>query len=208
MVQVCISVTKILNIKTIFMKKVKLLFASAILFGFGINSANAQVKQRAENQHDRIHKGVKSGELTKKEAGDVREDQKDLRQDVNLAKSDGQITPGEKKIINKEENQNSREIYRLKHNGRERKPGTVPVKKRAENQQDRIQQGVKTGELTKKEATDVREDQKDLRQDVNLAKSDGKITAGERKTINKEEKQNSREIYRLKHNKAERKRAK
>lgn len=190
------------------MKKVKVFFASAILFGVSISSTNAQVKQHAENQQDRIHQGVKSGELTKKEATDVREDQKDLRQDVNLAKYDGHITTGEKKIINKEENQNSREIYRLKHNSRERKPGNAPVKQRAENQQDRIQQGVKTGELTKKEAANVRDDEKDLRQDVNLAKSDGKITAGERKTINKEENQNSREIYRLKHNRPERKRAK
>ncbi len=190
------------------MKKIKLLFAGAILFGIGISTANAQVKPRVENQQDRIHQGVKSGELTKREAADVREDQKDLHQDVKLAKADGNITPGERKIISKEENQNSREIYRLKHNSRDKNTVVAPVKPRVENQQDRIQQGVKSGELTKKEAADVREDHKELQQDVKLAKADGSITTGERKVIAKEENKDSREIYRLKHNAPERKKAK
>jgi hypothetical protein len=102
------------------MKTKKILLIATILFGLGITGANAQVKHRAENQHDRIHQGVKSGELTKKEAADVREDHKELHQDVMLAKSDGKITKGERKIITKEENKDRREIYRLKHNKRER----------------------------------------------------------------------------------------
>ncbi len=100
--------------------KTKFLLVTVLALGMGITTTNAQISKRAENQHDRIHQGVKSGELTKKEAKDVREDQKDLHQDVKLAKSDGKVTKGERKIITKEENRNSREIHRLKHNGRER----------------------------------------------------------------------------------------
>ncbi|MBA2250060.1 MAG: hypothetical protein H0W12_07690 [Chitinophagaceae bacterium] len=100
--------------------KSKFFLMALLALALGASKADAQVRKRAENQHDRIHQGVKNGTLTKNEAKDVREDQKDLRQDVKLAKSDGKITKGERKIIRKEENQNSREIYRKKHNGRVR----------------------------------------------------------------------------------------
>lgn len=101
--------------------KSKLLLILAVSLGFSMSHANAQVKKREVRQHARIHQGVKSGELTRAEAKNLREDQKDVRQDVRMAKSDGKVTAGEKKMIMKEENQNSREIYRKKHNDRERK---------------------------------------------------------------------------------------
>lgn len=100
--------------------KAKFLVAISLVLGLGINSANAQIKHRAQNQHQRIRQGVKSGELTKREAQDLREDHKDLHQDVKLAKSDGKVTAGERKIIKKEERKDSREIYRKKHNNRDR----------------------------------------------------------------------------------------
>ena len=100
--------------------KTKFLIVAALVLGLGINNADAQIRHRAVNQHQSIRQGVKSGELTRPEAKNLREDQKDLHQDIKLAKSDGKITPGERKIIRKEENKDSREIYRKKHNERER----------------------------------------------------------------------------------------
>ncbi|MEO6220278.1 MAG: hypothetical protein ABIO81_07615 [Ginsengibacter sp.] len=100
--------------------KTKFLGAIAILFCLGVNSADAQIKHRAQNQNHRVRQGVKSGELTKREVRDLREDRKDLRQDVKLAKSDGKVTAGERKIIKKEQRKDSREIYRKKHNNRDR----------------------------------------------------------------------------------------
>jgi len=101
--------------------RAKFLLVSAIVPGLGISSADAQIRHRAQNQHQRIKQSVKSGEFTKGEAKDLRDDHKDLHQDVKLAKSDGKITKGERKIIKKEERKESREIYRKKHNERERK---------------------------------------------------------------------------------------
>ncbi len=100
--------------------KSKILLALIIALGFGITSASAQVRKHAANQHARIHQGVKSGELTKNEAKNLRGNEKDLHQDIKLAKSDGKISRGERKIIRKEERKDSREIYRKKHNERER----------------------------------------------------------------------------------------
>lgn len=100
--------------------KAKFFLVLIIAFGFGVTSASAQVRKHAANQHTRIHQGVKSGELTRNEARNVRGNEKDLHQDIKLAKSDGKISRNERKIIRKEERKNSREIYRKKHNERER----------------------------------------------------------------------------------------
>ena len=81
------------------MKTKQFLLAAAILFGIGISSADAQVKHRAQNQKQRIKQGVKSGELTKRETKDLIGDEKEIRQDVKLAKADRNVTPAEKKII-------------------------------------------------------------------------------------------------------------
>jgi hypothetical protein len=100
--------------------KTKFLLIFALVLALGVTSANAQIRKHARNQHERIHQGVKSGELTKREAKNVKEDQKDLHQDIKLAKSDGKISRSERKIVRKEERKDSREIYRKKHNDRER----------------------------------------------------------------------------------------
>jgi uncharacterized protein HemX len=99
--------------------KTKFLLIAALALGTSISSADAQIRHRAQNQHQRIRQGINSSELTRHEARNLRKDQRDLHQDVRLAKSDGKITPRERKIIKKEENKNSRKIYRKKHNRRE-----------------------------------------------------------------------------------------
>ncbi len=100
--------------------KAKFLLSVVILFTMAASSANAQIKQRSQNQKHRIVKGVKNGELTKAEKKNLIADQKEIHQDVKLAKADGKITAGERRIITREQNQESREIYRKKHNNRDR----------------------------------------------------------------------------------------
>lgn len=101
--------------------KAKFLLIFAIALGLGPTSTNAQIRHRAVNQHQRIKQGVKSGELTKAEAKNLRGNEKDIHQDIKAAKSDGKVTAAERKDIKKDERKNSREIYRKKHNERERK---------------------------------------------------------------------------------------
>lgn len=86
----------------------------------GIGSANAQLRNRTQHQRQRIHQGIRSGELTRAEAANIRSDQREIRSDVKLAKADGTVSAPEKKIIARERNRESRKIYRKKHNRRER----------------------------------------------------------------------------------------
>ena len=77
---------------------------------------------------------------------------------------------------------------------------TPLAKKRLKWQKGRIKQGVKSGELTKDETKELKQDHKNLRQEIKDAKSDGKVTAAERTQIQKDENAESKKIYDLKHN--------
>jgi hypothetical protein len=53
------------------------------------------------------------------------------------------------------------------------------IRHRAQNQHQRIKQGVKSGEFTKAEAKNLRGNEKDIHHDIKDAKSDGKVTLTE-----------------------------
>ncbi|MGL4231200.1 MAG: hypothetical protein ACRDAM_02640 [Casimicrobium sp.] len=77
---------------------------------------------------------------------------------------------------------------------------TPGVTNSQENQAHRIQQGVASGELTKKEATALRVEQKGIRAEKRAFKADGKVTAAERAELRRDQKAASRHIYKKKHN--------
>jgi len=76
------------------------------------------------------------------------------------------------------------------------------INKRKENQQDRIAQGVKSGELTAGETARLETKESALNQEErDMRKLDnGKLTAQDRRTINRQQNRLSRNIYRDKHN--------
>ena len=82
--------------------------------------------------------------------------------------------------------------------------GNNKIAQRREHQQARIAQGVKSGELTPKEAAKLDAQQKAIHKQAAAERkaNGGKLTAAQRKQINKEQSQASRNIYRKKHNAA------
>ncbi len=82
---------------------------------------------------------------------------------------------------------------------------TPVAKERQKNQQKRIHQGVKSGELKAGEAARLEKEQKEIQQEKKEAKSDGTVTKDERKEIQKDQNKASKHIYRAKHNKRDRK---
>lgn len=94
--------------------KTKLLLTaifSIALFSF----SQAQVGQRA-----RIEQGIRSGELTRGETARLRYEQRDTRHDIRDARKDGFISRRERREIRHDRRRNSRDIFRMKHNHRER----------------------------------------------------------------------------------------
>jgi uncharacterized membrane protein len=78
------------------------------------------IKRRQHHQQKRIVHGVRSGELTRREASRLRREHREIRQDVREIKSDGDVTRRERIKIHREQNRASRHIYRAKHNKRDR----------------------------------------------------------------------------------------
>ena len=76
---------------------------------------------------------------------------------------------------------------------------TPKVTERQANQQSRIAQGVKSGELTANETRHLETREAKIQHDKKEAKADGTVTASERAKLHREEDRTSRAIYRQKH---------
>jgi hypothetical protein len=163
------------------------------------------IQDRKENQQDRIANGVKSGELTAGETANLEKKESSLNQEErDMRKLDnGKLTAADKTTLNQQQNQLSTQIYRDKHNSAVQ--NTDPkseVGKRAENQQDRIAQGVKSGQLTAGEAAHLENNEAKINQEVRSDRqaNGGKLTPQEKAKVNRQQNKMSRQIYRDKHN--------
>lgn len=83
--------------------------------------AAQSIPQRQQNERERIRQGVRSGELTKGEAEALHRQQQSIHSQVQRDRVDGGgMTAAERARAQKRLNHASKDIYRLKHNGRTR----------------------------------------------------------------------------------------
>ncbi len=80
------------------------------------------VTERQQNQQKRIAAGVDNGSLNQREASRLRAQEKDLRHKKQIAKSDGVVTPGERKELREDSKAISKRIQRQKHDGQTATP--------------------------------------------------------------------------------------
>ncbi|MBF0497040.1 MAG: hypothetical protein HQK58_10780 [Deltaproteobacteria bacterium] len=79
------------------------------------------IQYREKNQEKRIQQGVKSGELTPKEAGKLEREQARIKQTESRMKADGKLTKKERARLQRKENKASAHIYNKKHNQKKAK---------------------------------------------------------------------------------------
>jgi hypothetical protein len=167
-------------------------------------TTDPSIAQRKENQQDRIANGVKSGQLTAGETANLETKEAAINGETRAdrAANGGKLTAAEKTQINGQQNKLSNQIYQDKHNAATQNYGKSEVGQRQENQQDRIAQGVKSGQLTAGETAKLENNQRAINQQVKADRSanGGKLTAGEKAQVNKEQNQQSKNIYNKKHN--------
>ncbi len=163
-----------------------------------------EVAQRKENQQDRIANGVNSGQLTAGETANLESKEAAINGETRAdrAANGGKLTGAEKQQVNQQQNKLSNQIYNDKHNANTAHYGNNEVGQRRENQQDRIAQGIKSGQLTAGETAKLENQQKGINQQVKAdrAANGGKLTQGEKKQVNKEQNGASKNIYNKKHN--------
>jgi len=162
------------------------------------------VNQRRENQQDRIANGVQSGQLTAGETANLENKEAAVNGEIRAdrAANNGRLTGAERQQVNQQQNQLSKQIYQDKHNANTAHYGNNEVGQRRENQQDRIAQGVRSGQLTAGETAHLENQERGINQQIAADRSanGGRLTQGERQQINHEQNQESRNIYRDKHN--------
>jgi hypothetical protein len=82
---------------------------------------------------------------------------------------------------------------------------TPRIDQRQANQEQRIDKGIASGELTKPEARRMNRQQAVVNRAEDRAKADGIVTAQERKRLTKAQNATSKRIYRQKHDAQDRK---
>ncbi|MBS0571132.1 MAG: hypothetical protein JSS28_11020 [Proteobacteria bacterium] len=166
----------------------------------------ASETQRDTDQQNRIEQGLKSGELTTKEAGTLERDEQRIDRTQAKDMKDGTLTAQEKAQIQHEQNQASRQIYGDKHNATTGNPDSKSSERmqaevqRNANQQARINQGIRSGQLTNHEAGSMERGQAHVdRSEANAARN-GQISAREQARTQGKENRQSNRVYHKKHN--------
>ncbi len=79
---------------------------------------------RKEHQRDRIEQGVDSGQLTRGEQRRLNTQERGINREERgmRAQDNGHLTKQDRMLIHKQQNQESRRIYRDKHNAKVGKP--------------------------------------------------------------------------------------
>jgi len=170
----------------------------------------ADITQRDINQETRIRNGLQDGSLTTREAAllEKREGAAD-RMQANALK-DGKLTAQERARITRAENRNSEAINTARTNGVDGNPLSASSQRMQQavqrdiNQQQRIENGIRGGQLTNKEVSTLergqaRTDAKEFR-----AGRDGHVGAAEGRAVNNAQNRQSARVYNKRHNAAHR----
>jgi hypothetical protein len=105
------------------MKKISVILFAGVLTSLLASAAVAgtpRVDRREARQHVRIVEGRRSGELTRGEMVRLRAGQRHVRRMERRTGADGVVSRGERRRLENAQDRESRRIYRLKHNARQR----------------------------------------------------------------------------------------
>jgi hypothetical protein len=183
---------------------------AAMLAGPVFAQSTATEVQRNVNQQQRIEDGLKSGQLTTKEASKLEREESKVNRDEARAMKDGKMTDAEKARIQAEQNKVSRDIYKEKHDAQTGNPNSASSQRmqadvqRNVNQQKRIEAGVKDGSVTNHEAAKLERGQSKVERKEARAGRDGHVGAGEQANIQHAENNQSKHIRKEKHDRQNR----
>ena len=155
---------------------------------------------RIKNQQKRINQGIKSGELTGEEAALLQDNLDWIKEKYSRMISDNILTKQERERLDRMLDQNSEMIKDKKHNPAKRLYDDN-IENRIDNQQKRIDRGIKSGELTRREADIVQDNLNEIRRRYSKMRRDGVLTMKESEKLERMLDENSKMITREKHNK-------
>ncbi len=189
--------------------------ATAAVFVLGASAALAQgtadTVQRDLNQQNRIEQGLKSGSLTTKEAGRLEREESKIDRLQARDLKDGNLSPQEQARLQQAQNRVSHDIKAAKSNAATGNPLSASSERmqadvqRNINQEQRIEQGVKSGTVTNREAGALERGQARVDHAEAHAAKDGHVSEREQDRIQHKENKQSQVIHAEKHNARHRK---
>jgi hypothetical protein len=199
------------------MKTTKFILNSAALIALAVPAAFAQsgtssttttnpptIQQRKENQQDRIANGIQDGQLTAGETKNLETKEAGLNKEEHTmrAEDSGKLTSADRTKLQNQQNHLSNQIYTDKHNAATQKYGNGQVGQRRENQQDRIANGVRSGQLTAGETAKLENKEQGVNREVAGMRqaNGGKLTGADKTAVNQQQNKLSKQIYNKKHN--------
>ncbi len=167
---------------------------------FAMDSVNG----RRYNQQQRIANGVSSGQMTAGETKNIEGREANLNGEIHndRAANGGTLTPQERQQVNHQQNNLSQSIYNDKHNGATDTYGNNEVGARRDNQQQRIANGIRSGQMSSSEAAKAENKQQSINHQVAADRkaNGGTLTPQEKRNVNQRQNNASKQIYHEKHN--------
>ncbi len=157
--------------------------------------------QRDVAQQQRIENGLKSGQLTTKEAGGLERGEARVERMEANADRNGSVSAREQARIDRAQNRESRAIYDQKHDAQVGNPNSASSRRmqadvqRNVNQQARIAQGEKSGQLSTHEAGALERGQARTDRAVARAAANGRVNANEQARVQARENRQSARIF-------------
>jgi len=164
--------------------------------------------QRNVNQQQRIEQGLQSGALTTHEAGQLERHQTQVDRMEKNALKDGSLSSSEAARIKAAQRKTSKSIAAEKHNAKLGNPASKSSQRmqadvqRNVKQQARIEQGVKSGQLSSKEVASLERGQTHVNRAEANAGANGHVGAVEQGNIQGRENAQSSRIAAKKTNAA------
>jgi hypothetical protein len=201
--------------RTIIMSTRKLILSGAAFIALCVPCVFAQqsttsatpdpsIGQRKDNQQDRIAQGIDSDQLTAGETKNLETKEAALNGEEHTMRTedDGHLTAADRAKLNNQQNHLSNQIYDDKHNADVAHYGNNEVGQRRQDQQDRIAQGVGSGQLTAGETSRLERQQQSInREDASMRRADGgRLTGADKGALNRRQNRASANIYAKKHN--------
>ncbi|MGD0957067.1 MAG: hypothetical protein ABR953_09580 [Candidatus Acidiferrales bacterium] len=167
-------------------------------------AAMDSVNGRRYNQQGRIANGVASGQLTPAETRNLENREAGLNREIHndRAANGGTLTPQERQQVNGQQNNLSHSIYDDKHNAATEHYGNNEVGARRDLQQQRIANGIRSGQMSPSEAAKAEQHEENINGHIAADRkaNGGKLTPQEKKNINQRQNNASKQIYNEKHN--------
>ena len=171
-----------------------------------VQPVNRADTQRDIDQQQRIESGLKSGQLTTREAGKLEKGEAHVdRMEANADRS-GHVSAAEQARITSAQDRESNAIRSQKHDAQTGNPASASSRRmqadtqRNINQQSRIEQGERSGRLTTRETGSLERGQARVDRATARAAANGHVGANEQAGIQARENRQSARVLDKKHN--------